>query len=34
MSDEDFDREIVEMKEQLSVLLKLLQESDEHQRYG
>ena len=34
MSDEEFDREKAEMKEQLSVLMKLLQESDEDQRCG
>jgi hypothetical protein len=35
MSDEKFDRDIVEMKEQLSVMMKLLQERvEEDQRSG
>ena len=34
MSDEEFDREIVEMKIHLSVLMELLHENEEDQRYG
>jgi hypothetical protein len=34
MSQEEFDREFVELKERLSIVMKLLQESEENQRYG
>jgi hypothetical protein len=32
MSQEEFDREFVELKERLSIVMELLQESDEDQR--
>jgi len=32
MSQEEFDREIVELKERLSIIMKLLHESEEDQR--
>lgn len=34
MSDEEFDRELAEMKVQLNVLMELLQKSEEDQRCG
>jgi hypothetical protein len=34
MNQEEFDREFTEVKERLSIILKLLQESNEDQRWG
>jgi hypothetical protein len=34
MNQEEFDREFVELKERLGIVMDFLQESDEHQRRG
>jgi hypothetical protein len=34
MSQEELDREFTELKERLNIIMELLQESDENQRYG
>jgi hypothetical protein len=34
MSQDELDREFVEIKERLSIIMELLQERNENQRYG